>query len=209
MGVGLCVLVAPEIAVGAVIVLGVVVVAVAIKEELGAYELRQLYPEEAGTARGTKVSPQEAEAQRKPKPEPVGQDWRPPVPPVPLDRTNRASCEPVPVRHLGGNDPHNECADKIPNNSFPGWDVLVNGKNFDGLVLAARTLWEVKTDNFDTYPLDLRRIVLDDQIPKMQSERELARACGFDFKVAVRSAAHKAALLKRDSTLRVVVMDWC
>jgi hypothetical protein len=33
--------------------------------------------------------------------------------------------------HLGGHDPHNECADKMPNNSFPGWDVFVNGKNFD------------------------------------------------------------------------------
>ncbi|MBN9685210.1 hypothetical protein JYJ93_22455 [Corallococcus sp. NCSPR001] len=211
MEVGLCVLVAPEIVVGAVIVLGFVVVAAAIKEELDAYELRHLYPEEAGTSRGTKVASRDAEAQRKPKPkpEPAGQDWQPPVPTDPLERERRPECKPVPVRHLGGNDPHNECADNIPNNSFPGWDVLVNGKNFDGLVFATRTLWEVKTDNFDTYPPDLRRIVLDDQVPKMQSERELARACGFDFRVAVRSAAHKAALLQRDSTLRVVVMNWC
>ncbi|MCY1045376.1 DUF6310 domain-containing protein [Corallococcus sp. bb12-1] len=46
MGVGLCVLVAPELVVGAVIVLGVVVVAVAIKEELEAYELRHASPDE-------------------------------------------------------------------------------------------------------------------------------------------------------------------
>ncbi|MGE6759048.1 DUF6310 domain-containing protein [Corallococcus interemptor] len=211
VGLGFCVLAAPEIVAGAVIVLGVLVVAVAIKEELDAYELRHLYPEEAGTLRGMKVTSREAEAQRtpKPKPEPAGQDWFPPAPPDPLERERRPECRPVPVRHRGGNDPHNDCADSIPNNSFPGWDVLVNGKNFDGLVLATRTLWEVKTDNFDTYPPDLRRIVLDDQIPKMQGERELARACGFDFKIAVRSAAHKAALLKRDSTLRVVVMNWC
>jgi hypothetical protein len=38
VGVGLCVFAAPEIVVGAVIVIGVVVVAVAIKEELDAYE---------------------------------------------------------------------------------------------------------------------------------------------------------------------------
>jgi Family of unknown function (DUF6310) len=113
------------------------------------------------------------------------------------------------VPHAGGNDPHNKCADKIPHNSFPGWDVLIKGKKFDALQLATRTLWEVKTDNFDTYPPDLRAIVLDDQVPKMQHEREIARACGFDFKVGVRSAAHKAALLKRDPTLKVVVMDWC
>ena len=46
---------------------------------------------------------------------------------------------------------HNKCADRIPNNSFPGRDVLVNGKNFDALQLATRTLWEVKTDDFDKY----------------------------------------------------------
>jgi len=40
LGIGLCVLAAPEIVVGAVIVVGVVVVEVAIKEALDAYELR-------------------------------------------------------------------------------------------------------------------------------------------------------------------------
>ena len=208
LGIGLCVLAAPEILVGAVIVVGVVV-GVAIKEALDAYELRGSSSEEIEPAPQTKPAPQNPSASRKPKPEPAGRDWVPPVPTEPAERERHPECRPIPVRHLGGNDPHNECADKIPNNSFPGWDVLVNGKNFDGLVLATRTLWEVKTDNFDTYPPDLRRIVLNDQVPKMQSERELARACGFDFKVAVRSAAHKAALLKRDSTLKIVIMDWC
>jgi hypothetical protein len=53
-------------------------------------------------------------------------------------------CRPIPLpRHLGGHDPHNECADKMPGNTFPGGDVLVNGKNFDALQLATRTLWEV------------------------------------------------------------------
>jgi hypothetical protein len=53
-------------------------------------------------------------------------------------------CKPVPVPHLGGNDPHNKCADLMPNNSFPGWDVFVNGKNFDALQLATRTLPRTK-----------------------------------------------------------------
>ncbi|WP_375760079.1 hypothetical protein [Corallococcus exercitus] len=53
-------LAAPEITVGAVIVLGVVVVAAAIKEELDAYEFRHAYPEEAGTSRETKVASREA-----------------------------------------------------------------------------------------------------------------------------------------------------
>ncbi|PTL79940.1 hypothetical protein DAT35_31445 [Vitiosangium sp. GDMCC 1.1324] len=30
-------------------------------------------------------------------------------------------CKPIPLpRHLGGHDPHNECADKMPGNTFPG-----------------------------------------------------------------------------------------
>ena len=113
--------------------------------------------------------------------------------------------------HLGGNKLHDQCADRIPNNSFPGGDVFVNGKNFDALQLATRMLWEVKTDNFDTYTLDLRRIVLDDQVPKLQHERALALACGFDFHVGVRSEAHKEALEEEAPDLigLIVVMDWC
>jgi hypothetical protein len=111
--------------------------------------------------------------------------------------------------HLGGNKLHDKCADRIPNNSFPGGDVFVNGKNFDALQLATRTLWEIKTDNFDTYPPELREFVLVDQLQKLQHERALALACGFDFKVGVRSAAHKAELLAQDITLDIVVMDWC
>ncbi|MGE6761277.1 DUF6310 domain-containing protein [Corallococcus interemptor] len=213
VGVGFCVLAAPEIAVGAVIVLGVVVIAVAIQEELDAYELRHPYPEEAAASRGTKGTSTEAVAKRKPKlePEPAGQDWQPPVPPVPVDRTRRASCEPVPVNHRGGNDPHNKCADKIPNNSFPGWDVFVNGKNFDALQLATRVLWEVKTDNFDTYSDFLQGQVIRDQVTKMRIERGLARACGFDFRIGVRSEAHQEELEAAAPDLKglIVVMDWC
>jgi hypothetical protein len=211
VGVGLCVFAAPEIIVGAVIIAGVVVVAVAIKEELDAYE-RSASRERGKPKAQSRPSQQEPSANRKPEPEgsPLGRDWFPPDPPVssgPRDR--RPECTPRRASHRGGNDPHNECADQIPRNSFPGWDVLVNGKHFDALQLATRTLWEVKTDNFDTYPPDLREIVLDDQMPKLQHERELARACGFAFKVGVRSAAHKAALLALDDTLDIVVMDWC
>ncbi|WP_386962736.1 hypothetical protein [Archangium violaceum] len=44
MGLGICVLAAPEIVVGAVIVTGVVVVSFAIKEALDAYELSWAIP---------------------------------------------------------------------------------------------------------------------------------------------------------------------
>jgi hypothetical protein len=113
--------------------------------------------------------------------------------------------------HLGGNTLHDTCADRIPNNSFPGGDVFVNGKNFDALQLATRTLWEVKTDNFDTYTDDLREIVVVSQVEKLRHERALALACGFDFRVGVRSPAHKEALefAARDLNGLIVVMEWC
>ncbi len=133
---------------GAVIVVGVVVVGVAIKEALDAYELRGSSSEEVAPAPQTKHAPQETSTNRKPKPEPSGQDGFPPVPPEPVERERRPECRPVPVPHRGGNAPHNDCADLIPQNSFPGWDVLVNGKQFDALVLVTRTLWDSKTDNF-------------------------------------------------------------
>ncbi|ATB30757.1 hypothetical protein MEBOL_004219 [Melittangium boletus DSM 14713] len=214
VGLGVCVLAAPEIVVGAVVVTGVVVVGFAIKEALDAYELRRSRPEVGPAAETRPVpetmpAPREPSPKQRPKPEPKGPDF-PPVGPIETsERERRRRCEPIPVRHLGGNHLHNQCADKIPNNSFPGRDVFVNGKNFDALQLATRTLWEVKTDNFDTYTADLKDIVVRSQMPKMQHERELARACGFDFKVGVRSATHKVALLKQDRTLNVVVMEWC
>ncbi len=42
-------------------------------------------------------------------------------------------------------------------------------------------------------------------------ERDLARACGFDFRIGVRSEAHKEALEEdaRDIIGLIVVMEWC
>ncbi|NPC47491.1 hypothetical protein D7X99_13675 [Corallococcus sp. AB032C] len=207
MGVGLCVLVAPEIVVGAVIVLGVVVVGVAIKEALDAYELRHAYPEEAGTSRGTKVASREAEAQRKPKlkPEPAGQDQQPPVPPVPVDRTGRASCEPVPVPHAGEDDPHNECADKFPPNRYPGMDVLVGGVRFDALQVGVRKLWEIKTHRFDLYNDFVRDREIKKEVEQLRKEREAAMACGYEFIIGVSTEAHRDALLQENQFLKVVV----
>ena len=88
----LCILIAPEIVVGAVIVTGVVVVAVAIKEELDVY--RRASRESAKPETQTRPSnEQERLAHRKPNPEGLGRDlfrvpsagvrerpWRPPVP---------------------------------------------------------------------------------------------------------------------------------
>lgn len=209
VGIGLCVLAAPELLVGAVIITGVVLVAVAIKEELDAYELSRRRPEKVRLVPETKPAPPEPLAKRRPTPEPSGQDGHPPLPPELLERERRPRCEPIPGPPRGGNDLHNKCADNIPNNTFPGSDVFVNGKNFDALQLATRTLWEIKTDDFDKHSRRSRKFFIDMKLPEIQRERGLAEECGYDFMVGVRSAAHKAALLERDLTLKVVVMDWC
>jgi hypothetical protein len=126
--------------VGAVVVIGVVVVAVAIAEELDAYELRGNHSEDVRPVAETGPVPREPVAERKPQSEPSGQDGPPPVPPVLPGRDRSADCTPRPVPHLGGDALHNQCADRVPRNGFPGSDVLVNGKRFDALQPHARTL---------------------------------------------------------------------
>ncbi len=207
VGVGLCVLMAPEIVVGAVIVLGVVVVAVAIKEELEAYELRQRYPEEAGATRGTNAISQEASSKHKPRrePEPAGQDWQPPVPPPTVERTRHVSCEPVPVPHAGHDTPHNECADTFPPNRYPGMDVFVGGVRFDALQAGARVLWEIKTHRFESYSRFIQDQEIRKELGQLDRERDAALDCGFDFVVGVSTEAHRLALLRQDSTFKVVV----
>lgn len=54
--VGICLLTQPEIAVGAVLIIGAVVVAVAIQEQLDAYEFRWPYPEEEASRKAPKPS---------------------------------------------------------------------------------------------------------------------------------------------------------
>ncbi len=126
-----------------------------------------------------------------------------------LTQEDDPKCKPLPVPHLGGNDPHNQCADKIPNNSFPGWDVFVNGKNFDALQLATRTLWDVKTDDFDKHSPHSQKFFVKMKLGEIQRERRLAEECGYHFVVGVRSEAHRIALERADRSLNVVVMDWC
>ncbi len=126
------------------------------------------------------------------------------------EREEDPRCTPIPLpRHLGGNGLHNECADKMPGNSFPGGDVFVNGKNFDALQMATRTLWDVKTDDFEKQSPRSQRFFVRMKLTELRREDRLARECGYDFVVGVKSAAHKAVLAEEDPTLRVVIMDWC
>lgn len=209
MGIGFCVLAAPEIIVGAVIVTGVVLAGIAIKDALDAYDLKWEDPEEVAPPVETNPTPQEPLAKQRSRPEPAGQDWLPPGPPGSKERERRPECMPMRVPHLGGDALHNMCADKVPRNGFTGSDVLVNGKRFDALQLHTRVLWEIKTDNFDTFSAYLKRTVLEKQVVELRRERALAAACGFDFWVGVRSGVHKIGLEELDDTLKIVVMDWC
>jgi Family of unknown function (DUF6310) len=208
MGVAFCVFAAPEIIVGAVIITGVVVVAVAIKEGLDAYERNASRERVTPKTQTQPSNEQESIANRKPKPEgsPVGPDW---LPPVSSDPTERSECKPIPGPPRGGNDPHNECADKIRGNNFPGLNVFVNGKHFDALVLATRTLWEVKTNNLDNHSPRSQRFLVEVKLPQIREEAKRAKECGYNFVVGVKSAAHKALLESLEKNLTVVVMDWC
>jgi len=207
VGLGLCLLAAPEIIVGAIIITGVVVVAVAIKEEWDAYERSASRERARPKAQTRPSSEQEPLAKKEPAPKDLGRDWLPPVSSDPTER--RPECRPVPVRHLGGNALHDTCADRVPQNAFSGWDVLVNGKHFDALQIATRTLWEVKTTHIETYTPFVRRIELQKQVAEARRERELAAACGYGLVIGVRSEAHKQLLEEQLPDFNIVLMTWC
>jgi hypothetical protein len=220
VGVGLCVLAAPEILVGAVIVVGVVVVGFAISEALESYEKRgrpQVRPPttrpvpeirpvpEARPLAETKPVPQEPKKKRRPKPEPEGENRPPPPPPEPTDRERNRRCEAMPVPHSGGNKAHNKCADWYPPNRWPGMDAHVDGRDFDALQVGVRVLWEIKVEKFDEYSDFLKNITVEKEIREFTKYRDIALACGYAFKVGVISEAHKAALLKEDASFDIVV----
>ena len=214
--VGICLLTQPELVVGAVLVVGVVVVGFAIKAELDAYELRGNYPgdEETKTRPETKPVTSEPVGKRAPRPqESPGSDGPPPRPPESPAQARRPECEPIPVPHLGGNNLHNKCADKIPHNGFPGFDVLVNGKHFDALQLQlpVHVLWEVKTNDVETCNPFILRLEIDKQVREARRERDLAAACGYDFRIGVLSDTHKKALERAAPDLEdiIVIMNWC
>ena len=202
---------APELAVGAVVVLGAVVVAAAIAHEVDAYRRRGPVEPEAGrrTARPApqpQSTAQEPLAKRRPKPESAGgPDWPPPLPPLPLEREDRPECRPVPVPHAGKDDVHNQCADTFPPNRYPGMDVLVNGVSFDALQVRVRVLWEIKTHRFDTYPDFIQEREIEQEVEQLLNESKAAQACGYDFVAGVSTEAHEQALRDKAPTLKVVV----
>jgi hypothetical protein len=147
------------------------------------------------------------------QPEPLGRDWFPPDPPFdpPQPPDDESSCVPKPVSPRGGSKLHNTCADNVPFSAFPEQDVFVNGKAFDALQYSTRTLWEIKTNDFERYNDFVYDIEFRKQVAETAREQQLAWACGYRFAVGVRSEAHKMALEDAVLSLRgsVVVMWWC
>jgi hypothetical protein len=211
LGVGLCVLAAPEIVVGTVIVAGVVVVGFAIKEALDAHELKWADPENARPAPETRPvpettpAPQKASPEKRPKPEPKGPDFPPLGPIETSEQERRRRCEPIPEPHAGEDGAHNRCADQFPPNRYPGMDVLVGGVSFDALQVGVRVLWEIKTHQFDTYNAFVQRQEIAKEMKQLIKQRKAAAACGYDFVVGVSTQVHKDALLRADRFLNVVV----
>jgi len=214
VGVGVCLLAALELAVEALVYVGgALVVATAIHEALAASE-RSSAPERVKPDVRAPSGGNQPSANRKPVPEPEpegGGDVFPPLPPDVSDPPDRDKCTPRPVPPSGGDELHNYCAKHLPGNAFPGADVFVNGKRFDALQPLIRLLWEIKTDNFDTYKPIVKKFALDKEVPELRRERKLAQACGFEFRIGVRSAAHKEALEFAAPELKglIVIMDWC
>ena len=93
---------------------------------------------------------------------------------------------------------------------FSGMDVLVAGKHFDALQVGVPVLWEIKTDQYDTFSLFLQKKVLNDQVEEFLEERSIARACGYGFVVGVSTRAHKEALIDLEPSLApdIVVSRW-
>lgn len=143
------------------------------------------------------------ELEPSPSPERSGSNRGPTVPLT--SERRRPECEAVPVPHRGGDDAHDDCADRFPPNQYPGKDVLVNRKRFDALQVGVPVLWEIKTDRFDKYNDFVQEQAIRTEVPDLQEERDIAEACGYGFVIGVSTEAHKEALLQEDRRLNIVV----
>jgi len=203
VGVGICILAALEIAAQAVVVVGsAAVVAGAINEAIEVHErsTSRERPKSRPQARPLSESPPAPEPRLRPN-STSGKDvfLKPP-------RPTRPECEIQPVCPRPTKDKaHDDCADRVPPNAYPGCDVLVNGKRFDALQAGTRTLWEIKTYRYETYPPFVRDQAVAKNKEEFQHDQTLALACGYDFVVGVSEAPHAEALRQQLPGLKIVV----
>ena len=83
--------------------------------------------------------------------------------------------------------------------------MLVGGKRFDALQVGVRVLWEIKTDQYDTFSGFHQQQVIRNQVPEMLEERDIAESCGYGFVIGVSTEAHKEALKAVEPELEIVV----
>lgn len=111
-------------------------------------------------------------------------------------------CKAEAVKHRGGEEIHDACADSVPGNEIPGKDLLVTTqegqkKNFDAWTRSDNSVWEVKTDNFAGKSAKWIQLVTQWQLPALEYEEQIANKCGYSFKVSVSDPAHYEALRDR------------
>ncbi len=99
-------------------------------------------------------------------------------------------CDVEAVKHLGGDGIHDACADSLPGNLIPGKDLLVTtpegvDKNFDAYTPADHSVWEVKTHKLDDKSARSFKFLAGKQIGELMNEQEIARRCGYNFKISV------------------------
>lgn len=112
----------------------------------------------------------------------------------------RLCCIPKPVPHLGGDALHNHCADVVPPNVHPGFDVMVDGKNFDALD-DFKNLWEAKTKNSARYNQNdfMRNVVWPQELAndrmELLEEQRKAHGCEYGFNLAAGDPVYAAAMV--------------
>lgn len=89
--------------------------------------------------------------------------------------------------------------------SSPGCDVLVNNKLFDAKV--GNTLYEVKTDDWDTYAAPLQEFALEHHVETARYEYGIAQSCGYDFEFVVGDAELATVLAEAVKPLDVVRLE--
>lgn len=111
--------------------------------------------------------------------------------PNPEEDTNRRLCQVYPLGYHRGGDPiHNNCADMVPPNYYPGSDIEVSHQNlgrksFDAVDPQNR-LWEIKTENYQSYSQFLKNITIANAMADIALELPLAVACGYQYVFGVR-----------------------
>lgn len=117
-----------------------------------------------------------------------------------------SKCVPKPVcPHWGEDTLHNTCADKVLLNEFPKCDALVKNKLFDAKF--GNTLYEVKTDDWDTYSEPLKQFTLKQQVKTAHHEYGIAQSCGYDFEFVVGDAEQATVLTEAVKPLDVVRLE--